>query len=137
MKLPRGHWDSSVKHWCAHVVNYHHVIYSLRCKPMALMNWICRDQLIPREAYRHYFDWHWSAPRHGKPVGWWYATVIGSRPKLRSPAGATDRTMPAARNASGRAQDVKAFCRAARHHATTACAIHHSGQLCATAAARS
>ena len=94
------------------------------------------DQLIPREAYRHYFDWHWSAPRHGKPVGWWYAAVIGSRPKLRSPAGATDRTMPAARNASGRAQDVKAFCRAARHHATTACAIHHSGQLCATATAR-
>ena len=56
LTLPRGHWNSSAKHWCAHVINYHHVIHSLRCKPMALMNWIYRDQVFPREAYRHCFD---------------------------------------------------------------------------------
>ena len=65
------------------------------------------------------------------------AVVVGSRPQLRSPAGAADRTMPAARNASGCAQDAKAIYRAARYHAATACGIEHSGQLCVAAAARS
>src|SRR5271163_2051468 len=39
-----------------HVVDYHHVIHALRRKPMALMNLVYRDQLWPREAYRHMFD---------------------------------------------------------------------------------
>ena len=39
-----------------HVVDYRHVIHALRRKPMALLNLVYRDQLWPREAYRHMFD---------------------------------------------------------------------------------
>jgi hypothetical protein len=35
-----------------HVIDYHHVIHALRCKPMALLNLVYRDQLFPRRAYR-------------------------------------------------------------------------------------
>jgi plasmid stability protein len=38
------------------VIDYHHVIHALRRKPMALLNLVYRDQLWPREAYRHMFD---------------------------------------------------------------------------------
>jgi formaldehyde-activating enzyme involved in methanogenesis len=37
-------------------VSYHHVIHSLRRKPMALLNLVYRDQLFPREAYRLAFE---------------------------------------------------------------------------------
>ena len=40
----------------AHVVNYRHVIHSLKKKPMALMNLVYRDELFPREAYRRCFE---------------------------------------------------------------------------------
>ncbi|CDX11358.1 conserved hypothetical protein [Mesorhizobium plurifarium] len=52
--LPRGRASPSGKH--DQVVNYRHVIHSLRRKPMALLNLVYRDQLFPREAYRHTFD---------------------------------------------------------------------------------
>ncbi|MDE0227673.1 MAG: IS21 family transposase [Spirochaetaceae bacterium] len=39
-----------------HVVDYHHLIHSLRRKPMALLNLVYRDQLFPRDAYRRTFD---------------------------------------------------------------------------------
>ncbi len=39
-----------------HVVDYRHVIHALRRKPMALLNLVYRDQLLPREAYRRTFD---------------------------------------------------------------------------------
>jgi hypothetical protein len=35
-----------------HVVDYRHVIHSLRRKPMALLNLVYRDALFPRPAYR-------------------------------------------------------------------------------------
>ena len=35
-----------------HVVDYRHVIHSLRRKPMALLNLVYRDALFPRAAYR-------------------------------------------------------------------------------------
>lgn len=54
MTLPRGRPSSSGKH--DQVVNYRHVIHSLRRKPMALLNLVYRDQLFPREAYRRTFD---------------------------------------------------------------------------------
>ncbi|MCP4475349.1 MAG: IS21 family transposase, partial [Gammaproteobacteria bacterium] len=54
MTLPRGRPDASGKH--AQVVNYRHVIHSLRKKPMALLNLVYRDQLFPRQAYRQTFD---------------------------------------------------------------------------------
>lgn len=39
-----------------HVVSYHHVIHSLRQKPMALLGLTYRDQLFPRQAFRDLFD---------------------------------------------------------------------------------
>ncbi len=54
MTLPRGRASASGKH--DQVVNYRHVIHSLRKKPMALMNLVYRDQLFPRQAYRRTFD---------------------------------------------------------------------------------
>jgi hypothetical protein len=38
------------------VVDYRHVIHSLRRKPMALLNLVYRDQLFPREAFRRSWD---------------------------------------------------------------------------------
>jgi hypothetical protein len=52
--LSRGRAQPSGKH--DHVVDYRHVIASLRRKPMALLNLVYRDQLFPREAYRQIFD---------------------------------------------------------------------------------
>ncbi len=54
MTLPRGRASSSGSH--GHVVNYHHVIHSLRKKPMALMGLVYRDQLFPRRAFRDMFE---------------------------------------------------------------------------------
>src|SRR5690606_106697 len=54
MTLPRGRASSRGKH--DQVVNYRHVIHSLRRKPMALLNLVYRDQLFPRQAYRRTFD---------------------------------------------------------------------------------
>jgi len=53
MTLPRGRSEPSGKH--GHVVDYRHVIHSLRCKPMALMGLVYRDSLFPRDAYRRMF----------------------------------------------------------------------------------
>ena len=54
MTLPRGRAFRDGSH--GHVVNYHHVIYSLRKKPMALMGLVYRDQLFPRQAFRDMFE---------------------------------------------------------------------------------
>lgn len=54
MTLRRGRAPSDGKH--GHVVDYRHVIHSLRRKPMALMSLVYRDQIFPREAYRRTFD---------------------------------------------------------------------------------
>jgi len=54
MTLPRGRAPGCGKH--GHVVDYRHVIHSLRRKPMALMTLVYRDQIFPREAYRLTFD---------------------------------------------------------------------------------
>lgn len=54
MTLARGRADGSGKH--GHVVDYRHVIHSLRKKPMALLNLVYRAQLFPRDAYRLTFD---------------------------------------------------------------------------------
>lgn len=55
MTLERGRTASDGSH--NHVVNYHHVIHSLRKKPMALMGLVYRDQLFPRQAFRDMFAW--------------------------------------------------------------------------------
>jgi hypothetical protein len=54
MTLERGRHGPNGKH--GHVVDYRHVIHTLRRKPMALLNLVYRDQLFPREAYRHTFE---------------------------------------------------------------------------------
>ncbi len=54
MTLPRGRAAPSGAH--GHVVDYRHVIHSLRRKPMALLGLVYRDQLFPRLAYRRAFD---------------------------------------------------------------------------------
>jgi Mu transposase-like protein len=46
MTLSRGRPHANGKH--GQVVNYRHVIHSLRRKPMALLNLVYRDQLFPR-----------------------------------------------------------------------------------------
>jgi transposase InsO family protein len=52
--LERGRAGPNGKH--GHVVDYRHVIHTLRRKPMALLNLVYRDQLFPREAYRLMFE---------------------------------------------------------------------------------
>ena len=52
--LRRGRSQANGKH--GHVVDYRHVIHSLRRKPMALLNLVYRDQLFPRRAYALAFD---------------------------------------------------------------------------------
>jgi hypothetical protein len=54
LTLPRGRASPSGKH--DQVVNYRHVIHSLRKKPMALLGLVYRDRLFPRQAYRRTFD---------------------------------------------------------------------------------
>jgi hypothetical protein len=54
MTCARGRSGASGKH--GHVVDYRHVIHSLRKKPMALLNLVYRDQLFPRQAYTKAFE---------------------------------------------------------------------------------
>ena len=55
MTRPRGRPRSESQH--GHVVDYRHVIHSLRRKPMALLNLVYRDQLFPRPAYQRAFEY--------------------------------------------------------------------------------
>ena len=52
--LPRGRAGPGGRR--GRVVDYRHVLPSLRRKPMALLDWVCRDDFFPRDAYRHTFD---------------------------------------------------------------------------------
>ena len=49
LTLPRGRPGKTGTR--VHVVNYRHVIHSLKRKPMALLNLVYRDALFPRDAY--------------------------------------------------------------------------------------
>lgn len=52
--LPRGRGYGAERR--GHVVDYRHVIHSLRTKPGALPGLVYRDQLFPRNAYRRLYD---------------------------------------------------------------------------------
>jgi hypothetical protein len=52
-RIPKGRGDRGR---CGHVVDYRHIIHALRRKPMALLNLVYRDQLFPRDAFRHTWD---------------------------------------------------------------------------------
>jgi hypothetical protein len=54
LTLPKGRAQANGKH--DQVVNYHHVIHSLRKKPMALLHLVYRDKLFPRPEYRRAFE---------------------------------------------------------------------------------
>lgn len=54
MILPRGRGYGDNRR--GHVVDYRHVIHSLRAKPGALPGLVYRDQLFPRDAYRRLYD---------------------------------------------------------------------------------
>jgi len=54
LNLPRARADGRGKR--SQVINYHHVIHSLRKKPMALLHLSYRDKLFPRQEYRRVFD---------------------------------------------------------------------------------
>ena len=54
LTLPRGRAGATGPN--AHIVNYRHVIHSLKKKPMALKNLVYRDALFPREPYRRCFE---------------------------------------------------------------------------------
>jgi transposase InsO family protein len=53
MTLPRGRTRADGK--AEPVIDYRHVIHSLRAKPMALMDYVYRDKLFPRPAYARAF----------------------------------------------------------------------------------
>ena len=50
LSLPRGRAPGDGRR--SQVVDYRHIIHSLRCKPMALLHLVYRDALFPRPAYR-------------------------------------------------------------------------------------
>jgi hypothetical protein len=54
LSLRRGRAQTSGKH--GYVIDYRHLIHSLRCKPMALLNLVYRAQIFPRRAYVLAFD---------------------------------------------------------------------------------
>ena len=54
LTLRRGQPQPSGKH--GHVVDYRHIIHSLRRKPMALLNLVYREQLFPRRAFALAFE---------------------------------------------------------------------------------
>lgn len=54
LTAPRGRASAKGQH--DHVIDYRHVIQSLRKKPMALLGLVYRDQIFPRDAYRRMFD---------------------------------------------------------------------------------
>lgn len=56
LTLPRVRPCGRGKGRRAHVVDYHHVIHSLRRKPQALLNLVYRDGLFPRAAYRRAWE---------------------------------------------------------------------------------
>jgi hypothetical protein len=54
--LARGRAPGGGRGRRAHVIDYRHIIHSLRRKPGALLNLTYRDQLFPRTAYRRAWD---------------------------------------------------------------------------------
>lgn len=54
--LPRGRAPGGGRGAHAHVINYRHVIHSLRRKPGALAGLLWRDQLFPRPEYRRCWE---------------------------------------------------------------------------------
>ena len=54
MTLARGRPPGNGKN--GHVIDYRHIIHSLRRKPMALLGLVYRDRLFPRDAFRRTFE---------------------------------------------------------------------------------
>jgi hypothetical protein len=56
LTLARGRPPVPGRNVHGYVVNYRHIIHSLRRKPQALLNLVYRDQLFPRAAYRRTWE---------------------------------------------------------------------------------
>ena len=56
LTLPRGRAAGRGRDGHAHVVDYRHVLHSLRRKPQALLNLVYRDRLFPRSGYRRAWE---------------------------------------------------------------------------------
>jgi hypothetical protein len=56
LTLARGRPPVPGRNVHGYVVNYRHIIHSLRRKPQALLNLVYRDQLFPRTAYRRTWE---------------------------------------------------------------------------------
>jgi hypothetical protein len=54
--LPRGRAPKGGRGAHAHVIDYRHIIHSLRKKPQALANLVYRDQIFPRSEYRRCWE---------------------------------------------------------------------------------
>jgi hypothetical protein len=56
LTLPRGRAPDGNRGRHGHVVDYRHVLHSLRRKPQALLNLVYREALFPHAAYRRTFE---------------------------------------------------------------------------------
>jgi hypothetical protein len=56
LTLPRGRAPGRGRGGHAHVVDYRHVLHSLRRKPQALLNLVYRDRLFPRSGFRRAWE---------------------------------------------------------------------------------
>ena len=87
LRLPRRRAPSDGRR--IQVVDYRHIIHSLRCKPMALLHLVYRDALFPRPAYRAAWERLLDAcdngrlPHHGGAAGARSRTWLRSRPCRR------------------------------------------------------
>ncbi len=104
LTLRRGRAQPNGKH--GHVVDYRHVIHSLRRKPMALLNLVYRDQLFPRRAFALAFEAllaglgrETSLPRHGRPSRARARTRLRGRTRRCAANGSRRRRPPRSRGA--------------------------------------
>ena len=115
LTLCRGRGQAEGRH--GHVVDYRHVIHSLRRKPMALLNLVYRDALFPRPAYRLAWEKLLADCRSANAPAnrWWrfwrWRMIAAAKPNSprRSPSRwLVQRRRAAAHRCSGAAGDVRA-----------------------------
>ncbi len=109
------------------VVDYRHVIHSLRRKPMALFNLVYRDALFPLPAYR--LAWRrscWRMAIREEPANrwcrFWRWRTIAASVRSRASPGALDRADRPGVGAAGRsASSMLRRCRRGSHRCRPRC----------------
>jgi len=69
LTLPRGRSHGAGRH--GHVVDYRHVIRSLRCKPMTLLNLVYATRCSPVQPYRQVWEKLQQRVMHAPPARRW------------------------------------------------------------------